>query len=104
MLAVTFGAGVGGAVEAVAGTEAAVVTGVAACVVVFVVLGTTLRAIGRGFGSGTFFVAGSLAAKAVMASEPVSAIASAADSVRRRVDRDAAASGERVTAFLRGES
>jgi hypothetical protein len=109
MLAVTFGAGVGVAVAAVAGTDAAVVAGVVVCVVLlFVVLlfvlGTTLRATGRGFGSGTLFVAGSLAAKAVMANEPVSTIASAADSVRRRVGRHAVASGERVTAFLHGES
>jgi hypothetical protein len=46
----------------------------------------------------------SFAAKAVIATETVNAPANAAESARRPVDRSATASGEGVTAFLRGES
>ena len=69
-----------------------------------VVLGTTLRAIGRGFGSGTFGLA---AASAAHADNPRSARLVAKASARlvaRAVDRNAAARADGVTAFLRGES
>jgi hypothetical protein len=59
-----------------------------------VVAGTTLRAIGRGFGSGTFGAASAGAANA----------AASARHVAKAVDRNAAARTVRVTAFLRGES
>jgi hypothetical protein len=62
-----------------------------------VVLGTTLRAIGRGFGNGTFGLA---AASAVNADNPT---ASARPAVRT-VDRNAAARADGVTTFPDGES
>jgi hypothetical protein len=68
------------------------------------VFGIMLRAMGRGFGRGTFWAIKSFAAKAVMMTETVSAPANAAESVTRLVDRSTTASGEGVTAFLRGES
>jgi hypothetical protein len=58
------------------------------------VAGTTLRAIGRGFGSGTFG-----AASAGMENATASA-----RHVAKAVDRNAAARAVWVTAFLRGES
>jgi hypothetical protein len=61
------------------------------------VLGTTLRAIGRGFGSGTFDLA---QASAVNADKPTAS----ARLVAKAVDRNAAARAFEVTAFLRGES
>jgi hypothetical protein len=61
------------------------------------VLGTTLRAIGRGFGSGT------LGLVAASAAHPDSPTASAR-LVARAVDRHAAARADWVTSFLRGES
>jgi hypothetical protein len=61
---------------------------------VAVVAGTTLRAIGRGFGNGTF---GAAAAGAENAAATTRHVAKA-------VDRNAAARTVRVTAFLRGES
>src|ERR1700694_2873777 len=58
------------------------------------VLSTTLRAIGRGFGSGTFGVA------QASADNPTAS----ARLVANAVDRNAAARDDGVTAFLRGES
>ena len=62
-----------------------------------VVLDTTLRAIGRGFGSGTFFLA---AASAAHADNPTAS----ARLVAHTIDRKAAARENWVTTFLRGES
>jgi hypothetical protein len=83
------GAGETGAVEAAAaaGVEFRVATGV--------VLGTTLRAIGRGLGSGTFAWAQASADSTDRPTASVRLVASA-------VDRNAAARAERVTAFLCG--
>jgi hypothetical protein len=67
---------------------------VAGAVVAGVVFGTALRAIGRGFGTGTFGLAAASASAA-------SANNSASD-VAKAVDRNAAARGEGVTAFLCG--
>jgi thiamine pyrophosphate-dependent acetolactate synthase large subunit-like protein len=61
------------------------------------VLGTTLRAIGRGFGNGTFGLA---EASAAHADNPTAS----ARLVAKAVDRNAAARVDRVTAFLGGES
>src|ERR1700675_1798993 len=58
-------------------------------------LGTALRAIGRGFGSGTFGLA---QASAAMADKPTAS----ARLVANAVDRRAAARTERVTVFLCG--
>jgi phosphohistidine swiveling domain-containing protein len=58
-------------------------------------LGTTLRAIGRGFGSGTFGLA---QASTEIADSPTAS----ARLVASAVDRNAAARTERVTAFLCG--
>src|SRR5713101_1767920 len=60
-------------------------------------LGTMLRAIGRGFGSGTVGVA---QASAANTDNPTAS----ARSVANAVDRNAAARNDAVTAFLRGES
>jgi hypothetical protein len=57
-------------------------------------LGTTLRAIGRDFGKGTF---GPAAASAIVAKPNANA-----SDVAKAVDRNAAARGEGVTAFLCG--
>jgi len=66
------------------------------------VLGTTLRAIGRGLGSGTF---GLVAASAVHVDNPeASKPKASAKLVARAVDRNALARADRVTALLRGES
>ena len=62
-----------------------------------VVLGTTLRAIGRGFGNGTFGLA---AASAVNADKPTAS----ARAVVRTVDRNAAARADGVTTFPDDES
>lgn len=67
-------------------------TGVAAA---GVVLGTTLRAIGRGFGNGTFGFAHASTDSADSPTANARLVASA-------VDRNAAARAERVTAFLCG--
>ena len=62
------------------------------------VLGTTLRAIGRAFGNGTFLdVAQALSANAANPTASARHVVSA-------VDRNAAARLSGVTAFLRGES
>jgi hypothetical protein len=61
------------------------------------VLGKTLRAIGRGFGNGTFGLA---QASPAHADSPIAS----ARLVARAVDRNAAARADGVTAFLRGES
>ena len=65
------------------------------------VLGTTLRAIGRDFGSGTL---GLLAACAVHADNPEVSAKASTRLVAKAVDRKAAARAVGVTAFLRGES
>jgi hypothetical protein len=90
-LAATGTKGVAEAVLAVAALLA-----VAAAVAPGMVLGTTLRAIGRGFGSGTLGLAG----KAAAADRPIPS----ARPVARAVVRKAAARIGRFTAFLRGES
>jgi hypothetical protein len=69
----------------------------AAAVVAGLVLGTTLRAIGRGFGSGTFGLA---AASAGHADNPTAS----AKPVAHTVDRKAAVREVWVTTFPRGES
>jgi hypothetical protein len=61
-------------------------------------LGTALRAIGRGFGSGTFGLAAQ--ASAANADNPTAS----ARVVANAVDRNAAARMRGFTAFLRGES
>ena len=58
-------------------------------------LGTTLRAIGRGFGSGTFGLAQASKGKAASPTASARLVASA-------VDRKAAARAEGITAFLCG--
>jgi hypothetical protein len=58
-------------------------------------LGTTLRAIGRGFGNGTLADASTVRADHPNASARL---------VAKAVDRNAAARADRVTMFLRGES
>jgi hypothetical protein len=70
---------------------------VAGAVFLAEVLGTTLRAIGRGFGSGTW---GPAHASAANTDNP----AASAKLVAKAVDRNAAARNNGVTAFLRGES
>jgi hypothetical protein len=62
-----------------------------------VVFGTTLRAIGRGFGNGTLGLA---TASTVKADNPIAS----ARLVARAVDRNAVARGDRVKTFFRGES
>jgi hypothetical protein len=62
-------------------------------------LGTALRAIGRGFGNGTFG-----AAQAATAVNPTASARPVARPVAKAVDRNAAAREDGVTAFLRGES
>jgi hypothetical protein len=57
-------------------------------------LGTTFRAIGRGFGNGTFGLGAASTAKA----DKPTAIARV---VTKAVDRNAAARADRITAFLR---
>jgi hypothetical protein len=74
-------------------------------VVAGVVFGTTLRAIGRGLGSGTFDVAGWVAACA----DSVRLVANAdaktnGNTVDMAVDRRRGARAKADTAFLRGES
>ena len=68
----------------------------AAGVVADVVLGTTLRAIGRGFGNGTFGLA--------QASVATDSAATKIRPVASAVDRNAAARTDRVKAFPGGES
>jgi hypothetical protein len=60
-----------------------------------VVLGTTLRAIGRGFGNGTFALA---QASAASADSPTASVRLAA----KAVDRKAAVRAEGITALLCG--
>jgi hypothetical protein len=82
---------------------AAVVTGAvflaAACAGLFfaAALGATLRAIGRGFGSGTFGLAQAFDANADNPNVSARLVASA-------VDRNAVAREDGITAVLRGES
>src|SRR6059058_440334 len=70
---------------------------VAGAVILVDALGTTLRAIGRGFGSGTVGVAQASAANTDHPTTSARLVANA-------VDRNAAARNDGVTAFLRGES
>ena len=91
---------VAGSIAGAAGTvflAAAFAAGAFLSAVLAVVLGTTLRAIGRGFGKGTFFLA---AASAVHADDP----RASARIVAKAVARKAATRAVGVTAFLRGES
>jgi hypothetical protein len=67
----------------------------AAVAVAGILCGTTLRAIGRGFGSGTFGLA---RASVVIEHSPITS----ARLVARAVDRKAAARAEGVTVFLSG--
>jgi hypothetical protein len=100
-----FRSGGSAACRRVAGSIAAVVRpgGIGTAVVlakVFaadVVFATTLRAIGRGFGSGTIGLA-----EAVVADQPTASARPAVRAVDKTVECDAQA--DRVTAFLRGES
>jgi hypothetical protein len=69
----------------------------AGAVFLTVVLGTTLRAIGRGFGKGTFGLAQACPASA---DSPTAS----ARLVARAVDRNAVARADGVTAFPDGES
>src|SRR5713226_1487694 len=69
----------------------------AGAAVLAAVLGTTLRAIGRGFGNGTFGLAQASAATADNPSASPRLVAKA-------VDRNVAAREDGVTMFLRGES
>ena len=70
------------------------------------VLGTTLRAIGRGFGNGTFL--GFAQASPVNADNPTATarhVAKPVDkAVDKAVDRNAAGRQDGVTAFFRGKS
>ena len=61
------------------------------------------RAIGRGFGSGTFGAATAFSANAANPTTDARPMAST-DEAGRAVLRDAAAGGEEVTTLLRGES
>src|SRR5437868_6628167 len=70
---------------------------VAGAVILVDALGTTLRAIGRGFGSGTVGVAQASAANTDNPTASARLVANA-------VDRNGAARNDGVTAFLRGES
>jgi len=70
---------------------------VAGAVFLAEVAGTTLRAIGRGFGNGTVGLA---QASAANTNNPTAS----ARLVANAVDRNAAARNDGVTAFLRGES
>jgi phosphohistidine swiveling domain-containing protein len=65
---------------------------------VAMVLGTTLRAIGRGFGRGTLGLAAQ--ASTASAEKPTANVRL----VAKAVDRNAAARTRRFTAFLHGES
>src|SRR6185503_5087091 len=87
------GAGAGAAGAAATGAAVFACGAAAGFAVVFtVVLGTTLRAIGRGFGSGTFGLA---QASTGRADNPIAS----ARLVASAVDRNAAARAEGVTAF-----
>jgi hypothetical protein len=87
-----------GAAGAVATVTVFLAAGVAGGAVFLAdVVGTTLRAIGRGFGNGTFGLA---RASAAHADNPTAS----ARLVAKAVDRSAAARVDRVTAFLGGES
>jgi hypothetical protein len=97
--------GGGKAPARVAGAKAGVEVGaafwagvlVAGAVFLAAVVGTRLRAIGRGFGNGTLVLA---TASTVKADNPMAS----ARLVANAVDRNAAARAGRVTAFPNGES
>jgi hypothetical protein len=64
-------------------------------------LGTTLRAIGRGFGNGTLDFVSAASADSPMASTRL--MAKGVDkTIDKAVDRNAAARADGITAFLRG--
>src|SRR5471032_3083960 len=76
-------------------------TGAAPAVFLAAILGTTLRAIGRGFGSGTF---GLVLASAVNADKPTASARVVARLVVKTANRNAAARVDGVTTFPDGES
>ena len=88
----TGGAGAGAAAAAGAAGAGVWAAGALVCAVDF---GTTLRAIGRGFGSGTFGFAQASKGKAASPTASARPVASA-------VDRKAAARAEEITVFLCG--
>jgi hypothetical protein len=96
-LAATFTAGARAGAGVAAGVIVLAAVLVAGAVFFVEALGTTLRAIGRGFGSGTVGVA---EASAANTDNPTAS----ARLVANVVDRNAAARNDGVTAFLRGES
>src|SRR5712671_408141 len=95
-LAATFTAG-GSSGPAVATAAVFLAVLAAGAIVLGEVVGTTLRAIGRGFGNGTVGVAPASAANTDNPTASARLVANA-------VDRNAAARNDGVTAFLRGES
>jgi hypothetical protein len=98
--------GTGATAGTVVAAGAVTATGAAVAVVVglvAVVLGTTLRAIGRGFGRGTVGLAAQ--ASTANAEKPTANVRLVAKAVvAKAVDRNAAARTRRFTAFLHGES
>jgi hypothetical protein len=77
---------------------AVLAAGVILAAVFSVVFGTTLRAIGRGFGRGTLGLAAQ--ASTASAEKPTANVRL----VAKAVDRNAAGRRDGVTAFFRGES
>jgi len=67
-------------------------------------LGTTLRAIGRGFGNGTFDLAVDLAAASAAKANPTASARLIAKAKGKAGDLTGVAGAEGITAFLRGES
>src|SRR6266403_4451337 len=96
-LAATFTAGARAGAGVAVGTIVLATVLVAGAVFLAEALGTTLRATGRGFGSGTVGVAEASAANTDNPTASTRLVANA-------VDRNAAARNDGVTAFLRGES
>jgi hypothetical protein len=96
-LAATFAAGARTGAGVAADVMVLAAVFVAGAMFLVEALGTTLRAIGRGFGSGTVGVAEASAANTDNPSASARPVANA-------VDRNAAARNDGVTAFLRGES
>src|SRR5260370_13217627 len=96
-LATTFTAGARAGLGVATGAMFLAAVLVAGAVILVEALGTTLRAIGRGFGSGTVGVS---QASAANTDNPTAS----ARLVANVVDRNAAARNDGVTAFLRGES
>src|SRR5438093_7189233 len=96
-LTATFTAGARAGLGVATGTIFLAAVFVAGAVFLAEALGTTLRAIGRGFGSGTVGVAQASAANTDNPTASARLVANA-------VDRNAVARNDGVTAFLRGES